>query len=95
MSRSTDRARPAAGWALASTFALGACATLDMPTPIEHIQTHNQMAPSYEYRPPPPVDAGIADAGPVDAASSDARLPDAVVPEAVVPDAMAGARADP
>ena len=35
----------------------GACATLDMPTPIEHVQTDNETAPSYEYRPPPLPDA--------------------------------------
>lgn len=48
----------------------GACATLDMPTPVNKVRTTNQKAPSYEYYPPPMPDASV---------------PDAVVPDASAP----------
>ena len=36
-----------------ATCVLGACATLDMPTPIKKVRTTNVTAPSFEYHPPP------------------------------------------
>jgi hypothetical protein len=80
MYRSTD-ARPTRRWWLLCVAGLWvvACAELDMPTPVEPVHAEpasGQVAPTFEYHPPPMeeeadagVDAGL-DAGPMGDAGS-------------------------
>jgi len=67
--RSTERLAVMGGaLAFALATAMGCAATQPMPTPPSSVRTTNVVAPSFEYRPPAPSDAGpsplpSADAG--------------------------------
>lgn len=53
------------GWttlALCVLGTFGACAVVEpMPTPIEQVRTTNETGPTFEHRPAPRADAGVAD----------------------------------
>ncbi len=78
-STSSNRSRVAFA-IVAAVLVGGACATLEMPTPVKRVKTTNLTAPSYEYHPPPMPDASAGDAAVPDAATvsgADAQTQDA------------------